>query len=74
MKTMSKNSSGMKMADSNKLAQAFSDTSAKNDSGVWLNVWHYDKSLEFHTFYHPFSGRHTRRHDQYGMEGLMETV
>ena len=64
MKTMSRQSSHMNMADSHKFAQAFGGTSAKNELG-------HEKGLEFHTFYHPFSSKYTKRLNQYGMEGLM---
>ncbi len=70
MKTMSRQSSKMMMADSNKAAQSFGGASAKEDMQV---LPPNDRGLEFHTFYHPFSGEYTRRLNQYGMEGLMES-
>ncbi|MCP4398170.1 MAG: hypothetical protein GY801_12845 [bacterium] len=70
MKTMSKQSSEMNMADSNKFAQSFGGAYAKNVP-EWSYALYYDKGLEFHTFYHPFSSRYTTHLNQGGMAGLM---
>jgi hypothetical protein len=41
--------------------------------GPISSVVRYDTGLEFHTFYHPFSGRYVTRLNQGGLSGLMES-
>jgi hypothetical protein len=59
--------------DISQTAAAFGGLTASLYGGWISMIGRADTGLEFHTFYHPFSGEYVKRLNQAGLPGLMES-